>query len=139
MPETDLDDVKFGRVFSDHMFVMDFADGQWQQPTIVPFGHMQMSPAALVLHYCQTIFEGLKAYRSPDGRVNIFRPQANITRMNRSAHRMCMPEIPEDVFMDALTTLVGLDRDWIPGGDEGALYIRPLLFASDEYIGVRPS
>lgn len=139
LPETDLDDVKFGRVFSDHMFIMDYAHGQWQQPTIVPYGDLQMSPASLVLHYSQTIFEGLKAYKAPDGRVNIFRPQANIARMNKSAHRMCMPDIPEDVFMDALKTLVAMDSEWIPGGDEGAMYIRPVLFASDEYIGVRPS
>ena len=139
LPETDLNDVKFGRVFSDHMFIMDFQNGQWQQPRITQYADLQMSPASLVLHYCQTIFEGLKAYKTPDGRVRLFRPQANIERMNRSAVRMCMPEIPEDVFMDALKTLVDLDSGWIPTDDEGALYIRPLLFASDEYIGVRPS
>lgn len=139
LPETDLDNIKFGRVFSDHMFIMDFQDGRWKQPVIVPYGNLQMSPASLVLHYCQTIFEGLKAYRSADGQVKLFRPQANIERMNRSAHRMCMPEIPEDVFMDGMKTLVHMDREWIPRDDEGALYIRPLLFASDEYIGVRPS
>lgn len=139
LPETDLDNIKFGRVFSDHMFVMDYADGAWQAPTIMPFGDLRMSPAALVLHYSQTIFEGLKAYRSADGQVNLFRPQANIARMNHSTHRMCMPAIPEDLFMDALLELVKLDKDWIPGGDEAALYIRPFMFASDEYIGVRPS
>lgn len=139
LPGTDLENVKFGRVFSDHMFVMDYRDGQWREPAIVPYAHMQMSPAALVLHYCQTIFEGLKAYRGADGKVSIFRPQANIARMNRSAIRMCMPEIPEDIFLEALKQLVRLDSDWIPHGPDGALYIRPLLFASDEYIGVRPS
>ena len=139
LPETDLNDVKFGRVFSDHMFVMDYQNGQWQQPRITEYADLQMSPASLVLHYCQTIFEGLKAYKTPDGRVSLFRPQANIERMNRSAVRMCMPEIPEDIFMDALKTLVDLDSGWIPTDEEGALYIRPLLYASDEYIGVRPS
>lgn len=139
LPETDLDNVVFGRVFSDHMFVMDYQDGQWQQPTIVPFAKLQMSPAALVLHYCQTIFEGLKAYKTPDGHVNLFRPTANIARMNHSAHRMCMPEIPEDIFLEGLKTLVKMDSGWIPTDEEGALYIRPVLFASDEYIGVRPS
>ena len=139
LPETDLNDVKFGRVFSDHMFVMDYQDGQWLQPRISEFADLQMSPASLVLHYCQTIFEGLKAYKTPDGRVSLFRPQANIERMNRSAVRMCMPEIPEDIFMDALKTLVDLDSAWIPTDEEGALYIRPLLYAIDEYIGVRPS
>jgi len=139
LPETDLDNVKFGRVFSDHMLVMDFEEGAWSAPSIMPFGDLRMSPAALVLHYSQTIFEGLKAYRSADGSINLFRPQANIARMNHSTHRMCMPAIPEDLFMDALLELVRLDKDWIPAGDDAALYIRPFMFASDEYIGVRPS
>ncbi|MCB0771467.1 MAG: branched-chain amino acid aminotransferase [Flavobacteriales bacterium] len=133
-----MDNIKFGRVFSDHMFVMDYTDGKWQVPKIMAFGDMRMSPASLVLHYSQTIFEGLKAYRTPTG-VNIFRPQDNIARMNRSATRMCMPQIPEDIFMDALVELVRLDQGWIPKGDEASLYIRPFMFASDEYIGVRPS
>jgi branched-chain amino acid aminotransferase len=139
LTETDLDNIKFGRVFSDHMFVMDHADGAWHKPHIEPFADLQMSPACLVLHYAQTIFEGMKAYRTTDGGVNLFRPKANIARMNRSAHRMCMPAIPEDLFLDALVELVKLDRNWIPGGDEAALYIRPFMYASDEYIGVRPS
>ena len=139
LPETDLDNVKFGRVFSDHMLVMDFEEGAWSAPSIMPFGDLRMSPAALVLHYSQTIFEGLKAYRSADGSINLFRPQANIARMNHSTHRMCMPAVPEDLFMDALLELVRLDKDWIPAGDDAALYIRPFMFASDEYIGVRPS
>jgi branched-chain amino acid aminotransferase len=139
LPETDLDNIKFGRVFSDHMFVMDYENGEWNAPTIEPFADLRMSPAALVLHYSQTIFEGLKAYRSVDGGVQLFRPQANIARMNRSAGRMCMPPIPEDLFMEALLQLVNMDRDWLPQGEEGALYIRPFMFASDEFIGVRPS
>lgn len=137
--DTDLDNIKFGRVFSDHMVVMDYEEGAWKAPSIVPFADLELSPAALVLHYSQTIFEGLKAYRMPDGGVSIFRPQANIARMNRSAKRMCMPEIPEDIFLDALCELVRLDKDWLPNGDEASLYIRPFLFASDEYIGVKPS
>lgn len=139
LPTTDLENVKFGRVFSDHMFVMDHVDGAWQKPRITAFADMRMSPAALVLHYSQTIFEGLKAYRTADGGVSLFRPKDNIARMNRSAHRMCMPEVPEDLFLEALTTLVDMDRDWIPEGDGAALYIRPFMFASDEYIGVKPS
>ena len=137
--DTDLENIKFGRVFSDHMFVMDFLDGEWKEPAIKPFADMRISPAALVLHYSQTIFEGLKAYRTDEGHVHLFRPQANIARMNRSAERMCMPNIPEDLFLDALVQLVKLDKEWIPKGDEAALYIRPFMFASDEYIGVRPS
>ncbi|HRH69005.1 MAG TPA: branched-chain amino acid aminotransferase [Flavobacteriales bacterium] len=139
LPETDLENIKFGRVFSDHMFVMDHEGGSWNAPTIVPFGDLRMSPATLVLHYSQTIFEGLKAYRSADGGVNLFRPQANIARMNRSSERMCMPPIPEELFMDALLQLVKMDKDWIPKGPDAALYIRPFMYASDEYIGVRPS
>jgi branched-chain amino acid aminotransferase len=137
LAETDLDTVKFGRTFSDHMFVMDFADGQWREPRIIPFADLEMSPACLVLHYAQTIFEGLKAYKAADGSVNLFRPRSNIARMNRSAHRMCMPELPEELFLDALMTLVNKDRGWIPGDEEGALYIRPFMFAADEFIGVR--
>ncbi len=139
LQETDLEHIKFGRVFSDHMVVMDYTNGAWQQPAIMPFGNLQMSPAALVLHYSQTIFEGLKAYRNVNGGVSLIRPQANIARMNHSTHRMCMPSIPEDVFMDAMMELVRLDSDWIPKDDDAALYIRPFMFASDEYIGVRPS
>lgn len=139
LPETDMEHIKFGRVFSDHMFVMEYADGEWRSPGIVPFAPLQMSPACSVLHYGQSIFEGLKAYRGADGRVSIFRPQANIARMNRSAHRMCMPHVPEDLFLEALVQLVRTDMDWIPAGDEAALYLRPFLFASDNYIGIRPS
>lgn len=139
LAQTNLSDIKFGRVFSDHMFVMDYQNGEWITPAIMPFGDLQMSPATLVLHYSQTIFEGLKAYKGDDGRVAIFRPQANIARMNRSAKRMCMPNIPEDLFMEALQELVRLDGGWIPDGEESAMYIRPFMFASDEYIGVRPS
>lgn len=135
----DLESVVFGRVFSDHMFVMDYRDGQWQQPTIEPYGKMEMSPALITLHYGQSIFEGQKAYRGADGRVAIFRPQDNIVRMNRSAQRMCMPAIPEDVFMEGMTELIRMDHKWIPRDAEGALYIRPFMYASDEYVGVRPS
>jgi branched-chain amino acid aminotransferase len=136
---TDMENIKFGRVFSDHMFAMEFEDGAWRRPRIVPFANLSMSPAASVLHYGQSIFEGLKAYKRADGSVALFRPQANIARMNRSAHRMCMPGVPEDLFLEALVELVQQDSDWIPEGEDAALYIRPFLFAGDEYIGIRPS
>lgn len=139
LPSTDLMQVTFGRTFSDHMFVMEHRDGSWQQPRIVPYEDIRMSPASAVLHYAQSIFEGLKAYRAPNGKVSIFRPQANIARMNRSAERMCMPTIPEDLFMEALLELVDLDKDWIPPGDDASLYIRPFMMAADSYIGIRPS
>lgn len=137
--DTDLANVKFGRVFSDHMFVMDYDGSQWTEARITPFADLTMSPATLVLHYSQTIFEGLKAYRSASGGINLFRPQENIARMNRSAHRMCMPSVPEDLFLEALIELVRTDGGWLPTDEEGALYIRPFMFASDEYIGVKPS
>lgn len=139
LPETDLANVKFGRTFSDHMFVMDYRDGAWQEPTIVPFGDLSMSPATLVLHYAQTIFEGQKAYRTKEGKVSIFRPKDNIRRMNLSADRMCMPRLPEDLFLEAMTELVRMDAGWIPTDDEGAMYIRPFMYASDAFIGVRTS
>ncbi len=137
--DTDLSNIKFGRVFSDHMFVMDHVDGQWTSPRIEPFADLEMSPASLVLHYGQSIFEGLKAYRTDDGSISIFRPQMNVQRMNRSAERMCMPQVPEDLFMEALTELIRLDRNWMPEGEDSALYIRPFMIASDEYIGIKPS
>jgi branched-chain amino acid aminotransferase len=139
LDETDLDNVPFGRVFSDHMFAMDYEAGQWREPRIVPFSDLRLSPASAVLHYGQSIFEGLKAYRGGDGGINIFRPKDNIARMNRSAHRMCMPSVPEDLFLEAMIELVQQDAAWIPQGDDAALYLRPFLFAGDEYIGIRPS
>jgi len=135
----DFQDLKFGRVFADHMFVMDFIDGKWQEPKILPFQNMSMSPAALVIHYGQSIFEGLKAFKNKDGRYGLFRPDLNIERMNKSAVRMCMPEIPENLFMEGLRELVRLDNQWIPTGELSSLYIRPVLFATDEYIGVKAS
>ena len=139
LPDTDLANIKFGRVFCDHMFMMDYKDGEWRTPTISPFADLRMSPASLVLHYSQTIFEGMKAYKQKNGTTAIFRPKENIARMNKSTERMCMPHIPEDLFLEALIELVRLDRNWIPDGEESAMYIRPFMFASDEYIGVRPS
>lgn len=139
LPQTDLANLKFGRVFTDHMFVMDYQNGAWERPRIVPFGDVELSPATLVLHYAQTIFEGMKAYRNEQGEVALFRADANIARMNRSAKRMCMPEIPEDLFLEGLKELVRMDAGWVPAGDDGALYIRPFMYAEDEYIGVKPS
>lgn len=136
---TDFKNLNFGQVFSDHMFVMDYADGKWQQPNIMPFQNMTMSPASLVIHYGQSIFEGLKAFKNEDGRFGLFRPDMNIKRMNKSAVRMCMPEIPENIFMEALSELVRLEHNWIPNFELSSLYLRPVLFAIDEYIGVKAS
>lgn len=137
--QTDFDNLKFGREFSDHMFVMDYADGEWKTPTIKPFEHLVLNPAISVLHYGQSIFEGMKAFRNEEGGVYLFRPEQNIKRFNLSAERMCMPVVNEDVFQSALEELVRLDHRWIPNKKDSALYIRPFMFATDEYIGVKPS
>lgn len=136
---TDFNNLKFGQVFSDHMFVMDYKDGKWQEPEIMPFQNMTVSPASLVIHYGQSIFEGLKAFKNEEGRFGLFRPDLNIKRMNKSAVRMCMPEIPENIFMEALQELVRMDHEWIPNAELSSLYLRPVLFATDNYIGVKAS
>lgn len=139
LPNIDFKELKFGRTFADHMFVMDYTDGKWQQPRIMPFQNMSMSPAALVIHYGQSVFEGLKAYKNENGEFGLFRPDRNIARLNKSAVRMCMPEVPEEIAMEALKELVRIDKDWIPTGELSSLYLRPFLFATDEYIGVKAS
>ncbi|MFN3917890.1 MAG: branched-chain amino acid aminotransferase [Flavobacteriales bacterium] len=137
--EVDFNNLPFGRVFSDHMFCVDFADGKWQNAKIIPYQNLYLSPAVSVIHYGQTIFEGMKAYRSASGEINLFRPEANAARFNQSAHRMCMPEIPEDLFIEGLKQLLQVDSEWVPRQDGCSLYIRPFMFATDEYIGIRPS
>lgn len=139
LAELNFNELIFGRTFSDHMFMMDYRDGKWEQPKILPYQNISMAPSASVIHYGQSVFEGLKAFKNEDERYGMFRPQMNIDRMNKSAERMCMPTIPEDVFMDALTTLVKMDSGWIPKGELSSLYIRPVLFAIDEYVGIKPS
>jgi len=139
LSQVDFDNIPFGRVFSDHMLVADCVKGVWQTPAIVPFGPFSLSPCTTALHYGQSIFEGMKAYRSASGKPVLFRPRDNFARMNRSAERMVMPAIPEPFFMDGLKELVRLDVDWIPNREGSSLYIRPLMFANDDYIGVKPS
>lgn len=139
LPQVDFGNLPFGRVFSDHMFTMDFEDGTWQQGRIEPYGPMTMSPASMVFHYGQAIFEGMKAYRQADGTVSLFRPGRNIERFNLSAIRMCMPQVDPQVFMDALVQLVSMDEAWVPEGDGSSLYIRPFMIATDSFVGVRPS
>ena len=135
----DADHLEFGKLFSDHMFVVDFHDGEWQDAQIMPYGDMAVSPANSALHYGQSIFEGMKAYPQVDGGVALFRPLDNWARLNTSAERMCMPTIPEELFMQGLSELIRLDSGWVPTGAGGALYIRPFMFATDGFIGVRPS
>lgn len=129
----------FGTTFSDHMFVATCRDGRWQAAEIVPFGPVPMSPAASVLHYGQALFEGFKAHHTLDGRVAIFRPSDNHARMNRSAARLAMPEVPRELFMDGLNELVRLDADWVPRELGGALYIRPVYVAVDDLLQVKPA
>lgn len=139
LSQVNFDDIPFGKVFSDHMFVADYKDGKWINPRIEPFGSFSMHPACMGLHYGQSIFEGMKASKSHDDRPLLFRPEMHARRLNASASRICMPEFPEDLFVEALHQLVSLDRDWIPTNEGSALYIRPFMFANDEFIGVRPS
>ncbi len=138
LAEVDFDHLNFGRVFSDHMFVATYEDGAWREVNIEPFGNLSISPAMLTLHYAQSIFEGIKAYRDKEGKINIFRPEKNFERMNRSAKRMSMPPIPYEVFMDGIWELLELDKDWVPEAEGSSLYIRPFFFATDPFIGVRP-
>lgn len=133
------DNITMGRNFTDHMLVCDYIDGQWQTPEIVPYGNMEMSPALAALHYGQAIFEGIKAYRQPDGSAAIFRPDANWRRMNVSAKRMDMPEISEEIFVGGLKRLLEIEDQWIPNFPETSLYIRPFMFSTDEFIGVKTS
>lgn len=139
LSEIDFDHLPFGKVYTDHMFVADFQGGEWKNLRIVPYGKMPVSPATPAIHYGQSIFEGLKAHCGPSGEALIFRPRDNWTRMNRSAERMCMPLLPEELFMDGLDGLISLDRKWIPEAKGSSLYIRPFMFSADEYIGIRPS
>lgn len=139
LPEIDLNTVPFGRVFSDHMMEMDYIDGKWTKATIKPYQDLVMSPASMVFHYGQAIFEGMKAYRLENGGVGLFRAKDNIHRMNISAVRMCMPEVPEDIFLEGLKTLISMDRDWVPSNPTSSLYIRPVMFATDDFVGVKAS
>ena len=127
----------FGKVFTDHMFIMDYSEEEgWHDARIVPFGPIALHPASTVLHYGVEIFEGLKAYRRADGKVQLFRPIENIRRMNRSAERLCLPQIPEEDAMQALTTFVTMEQDWTPSAPGTSLYIRPFMFGNDETLGV---
>jgi len=139
LSEVNFDDIPFGKVFSDHMFMADYEGGQWKNPRILPFGNFEIHPACLGLHYGQSIFEGMKASKGRGGEALLFRPEMHARRINASAERMCMPDFPEDLFLQAVSTLVNLDQGWIPPNEGSALYIRPLMFANGEFFGVKPS
>ncbi|GCD56657.1 branched-chain amino acid aminotransferase [Acetobacter pasteurianus] len=130
----------FGRVFTDHMAVVTYTEGKgWHSAEILPRQPLMLDPAASVLHYAQEIFEGMKAYRTPDGSVQLFRPDANARRFRHSAERMAMAQVPEDLFLDAVTQLVKLDKDWVPQPEVGTLYIRPFMIATEAALGVKPA
>ncbi len=137
--EYDINDVPFGKCFSDHMFVAEYSNGAWSKAYIAPYHDVPMSYAMSALHYGQAIFEGMKAYKNDKGEVSMFRPIENLKRMNKSAIRMAMPEVPQDLFMKGLNELLKLDSAWVPSSDTGSLYIRPFLIATDEAIGVKIS
>jgi branched-chain amino acid aminotransferase len=130
----------FGKSMTDHMFIADYDEGQgWHDPRIVPYAPLQIDPAAKVLHYAEEIFEGLKAYRTADGSIQLFRPDCNIQRMNDSAERMCLPQIPADLALAGITELVKLEQDWVPSEKDTSLYIRPFMIGLDAALGVHAS
>ena len=136
----DQDNLGFGQYFTDHMFVMKWnRERGWHDAEIAPYGDFHLDPAAMVFHYGQAIFEGLKAYRGHDGSILMFRPKDNLERLNKSAVRMCMPRIPVDKILQAMKALVYLDRDWIPDKEGAALYLRPTMVATEPALGLRPS
>ncbi|WP_047246047.1 branched-chain amino acid aminotransferase [Maribacter thermophilus] len=137
--QVDFDNLKFGSVFTDHMLVCDYKNGSWQTPKIVPYQPITLDPSSKIFHYGQSIFEGMKAYKDDQGDIFLFRPLDNYKRLNISAKRMAIPELPEDYFMEGLTTLLKLDHDFIPTNDGSSLYIRPFIFASGNGFHASPA
>lgn len=128
----------FGDYFTDHMFMMDYKKGKgWYDARIVPYGPITMDPSAMVLHYAVEVFEGMKAYTCADGKIRLFRPYANAARLNRSGERFCMPEFPEDDFVEAINALINIDKDWVPKEEGTSLYIRPFMYSDQSNVGVR--
>jgi len=135
----DQSNLGFGNYFTDHMFLMNYDEGQgWHSPRIVPYGPISLEPSAMCLHYGQEVFEGLKAYRAGDGKILLFRPDRNMARLNTSNERLCIPPIDEEFAVEAIKELVRTDADWIPTAEGTSLYIRPFIFAADPFIGVHP-
>src|SRR5699024_7542596 len=133
-------ELQFGRVFTDHMFTMDYTDGKgWHNAQIIPYSPLEIDPAAIVFHYGQTTFEGLKAYLTSNGEAQLFRPEKNIERLNRSNERLCMPPVDEQFALKAIKKLVAVEKEWIPKADGTSLYIRPFMIATESYLGISPS
>jgi branched-chain amino acid aminotransferase len=139
LQDPNLENIPFGRYFTDHMLEADFVDGEWKNVEIKPYQPLLLEPSLAALHYGQAIFEGIKAYKDEQGAASIFRPRDNFRRFNLSAERMNMPTVPEEIFLDGMSKLVALDKNWIPGKKDHSLYIRPVMFSTDELLGVRPS
>jgi branched-chain amino acid aminotransferase len=139
LQEVDFNALEFGKYVADHMLVCDYAQGEWQQPIIVPFANLSLNPATLALHYGQTVFEGMKAFRMQDGRINIFRIERHYERFVRSLDRMCMAVPPKEIFIEGLMKLVNLDKAWVPAEPGAALYLRPFVYASEARFGVKIS
>ena len=137
--DVDFDNLIFGRVFTDHMFVCDFENGKWQTPQIMPYQPMTIEPSARVFHYGQAVFEGMKAYKDDDGKIFLFRPDQNFKRINKSAARLAIPEFPEDYFFKGLETLLKIDSDWIKPGVGNSMYIRPFVIATEPAISASPA
>ena len=137
--EVDFKHLEFGKYVADHMLVCDYINGAWNTPEIIPFGDLTLSPTTLALHYGQTVFEGMKAFRMADGRINIFRIHKHYERLTKSLDRMCMAIVPEEVFVEGLRQLITLDKDWVPADPGMALYIRPFAYASEAKFGVKIS
>lgn len=136
----DENNLGFGRIFTDHMLLMNYQEGKgWFDPRVAPYGPFTLDPAAMIFHYGQEVFEGLKAYRGEDGGVYMFRPQANIERMNRSCDRLCIPALPTDVVLEAMYELIRVERDWIPRAEGTSLYVRPTIIATEACLGVKSS
>lgn len=139
LPFVDFNNIKFGKQFSDHMFTADYKNGEWTNLKISPYEPITLSPACAAIHYGQSVFEGMKAYKNQAGEIFLFRPEENAKRINISAERMCIPTVPEELFMEALKQLIEVDSGWVPAVKGCSLYIRPFIFASEELLGVRPA
>ncbi len=133
----DFSNIPFGRNFSDHMLIAEYVDGQWGSSEIVPFRNLELSPATTSFHYAQSIFEGMKAHRSANGEIVLFRPEENFNRLNRSGARISMPPVPKEIFIDGLKELIKLDHEWVPKADGTSLYLRPFMFGTEPFVGVK--
>lgn len=133
----DFSNIPFGRNFSDHMLIAEYVDGQWVRSEIVPYGNLELSPATTSFHYAQSIFEGMKAHRSVNGDIVLFRPEENFNRLNRSGARISMPPVPKEIFIDGLKELIKLDHEWVPKAEGTSLYIRPFMMGTEPFVGVK--